>query len=83
MTMQYKAVELLKTEHIGKIVQSNDGYDGLYVVTDNLGEITLNSIWNKEPVVLSSLILEKEFKDITEEYWNSSLEPVLNSDIPF
>ncbi|ELC8386662.1 hypothetical protein QYB57_000341 [Clostridium perfringens] len=78
--MQYKAVELLKTEHIGKIVQSNDG---LYVVTDNLGEITLNSIWNKEPVVLSSLILEKEFKDITEEYWNSSLEPVLKSDIPF
>ena len=78
--MQYKAVELLKTEHIGKIVQSNDG---LYVVTDNLGEITLNSIWNKEPIVLSSLILEKEFKDITEEYWNSSLEPVLKSDIPF
>lgn len=81
--MQYKAVELLKTEHIGKIVQSNDGYDRLYVVTDNLGEITLNSIWNKEPVVLSSLILEKEFKNITEEYWNSSLEPVLKSDIPF
>ncbi|HBI6903859.1 hypothetical protein BFS07_01580 [Clostridium perfringens] len=81
--MQYKAVELLKTEHIGKIVQSNDGYDGLYVVTENLGEITLNSIWNKEPVVLSSLILEKEFKDITEEYWNSSLEPVLKSEIPF
>ena len=74
--MQYKAVELLKTEHIGKIVQSNDGF--VYVVTDELDEITLNLAWNKEPVVLSSLILEKEFKDITEEYWNSSLEPVLN-----
>ncbi|HII4481430.1 hypothetical protein [Clostridium perfringens] len=53
--MQYKAVELLKTEHIGKIVQSNDGYDRLYVVTDNLGEITLNSIWNKEPVLKSDI----------------------------
>ncbi len=82
--MQYKAVELLKAEHIGKIVQSNDGYDGLYVVTDNLGEITLNSIWNKEPVVLSSLILEKEFKDITEEYWNNNLvELELDLDMPF
>lgn len=79
--MQYKAVELLKTEHIGKIVQSNDGF--VYVVTDDLDEITLNLAWNKEPVVLSSLILEKEFKDITEEYWNSSLEPVLKSEIPF
>ena len=79
--MQYKAVELLKTEHIGKIVQSNDGF--VYVVTDELDEITLNLAWNKKPVVLSSNILEKEFKDITEEYWNSSSEPVLNSDIPF
>ena len=79
--MKYKVVELLKTEHIGKIVQSNDGF--VYVVTDELGEITLNLAWNKEPVVLSSKILEKEFKDITEEYWNSSSEPVLNSDIPF
>ncbi|HAT4125271.1 hypothetical protein [Clostridium perfringens] len=74
--MKYKAIELLKDEHIGKIVQSNDGF--VYVVTDELDEITLNLAWNKEPVVLSSLILEKEFKDITEEYWNSSLEPVLN-----
>lgn len=79
--MKYKAIELLKDEHIGKIVQSNDGF--VYVVTDELDEITLNLAWNKEPVVLSSLILEKEFKDITEEYWNSSSEPVLNSDIPF
>lgn len=74
--MKYKAIELLKDEHIGKIVQSNDGF--VYLVTDELDEITLNLAWNKEPVVLSSLILEKEFKDITEEYWNSSLEPVLN-----
>lgn len=79
--MKYKAIELLKDEHIGKIVQSNDGF--VYVVTDELDEITLNLAWNKEPVVLSSNILEKEFKDITEEYWNSSSEPVLNSDIPF
>ena len=79
--MKYKAIELLKDEHIGKIVQSNDGF--VYVVADELDEITLNLAWNKEPVVLSSLILEKEFKDITEEYWNSSSEPVLNSDIPF
>ncbi|EJT6664001.1 hypothetical protein C4D51_09390 [Clostridium perfringens] len=79
--MKYRAIELLKDEHIGKIVQSNDGF--VYVVTDDLDEITLNLAWNKEPVVLSSNILEKEFKDITEEYWNSSLEPVLKSDIPF
>ncbi|EOU1674281.1 hypothetical protein [Clostridium perfringens] len=79
--MKYKAIELLKDEHIGKIVQSNDGF--VYVVADELDEITLNLAWNKEPVVLSSNILEKEFKDITEEYWNSSSEPVLNSDIPF
>ena len=79
--MKYKAIELLKDEHIGKIVQSNDGF--VYVVTDELDKITLNLAWNKEPVVLSSNILEKEFKDITEEYWNSSLEPVLKSDIPF
>ncbi|AOY53329.1 hypothetical protein [Clostridium perfringens] len=79
--MKYKAIELLKDEHIGKIVQSNDGF--VYVVTDELDKITLNLAWNKEPVVLSSNILEKEFKDITEEYWNSSSEPVLNSDIPF
>ena len=79
--MKYKAIELLKDEHIGKIVQSNDGF--VYVVTDELDEITLNLAWNKEPVVLSSLILEKEFKDITEEYWNSSSEAVLKSDIPF
>ena len=79
--MKYKAIELLKDEHIGRIVQSNDGF--VYVVTDELDEITLNLAWNKEPVVLSSNILEKEFKDITEEYWNSSSEPVLNSDIPF
>lgn len=79
--MKYKAIELLKDEHIGKIVQSNDGF--VYVVTDELDEITLNLAWNKEPVVLSSNILEKEFKDITEEYWNSSSESVLNSDIPF
>ncbi|EOU2021426.1 hypothetical protein [Clostridium perfringens] len=79
--MKYKAIELLKDEHIGKIVQSNDGF--VYVVTDELDEITLNLAWNKEPVVLSSSILEKEFKDITEEYWNSSSEPVLKSDMPF
>lgn len=79
--MKYKVVELLKTEYVGKIVQSNDGF--VYVVTDECGEITLNLAWNKKPVILSSLILEKEFKDITEEYWNSSLEPVLKSDIPF
>ncbi|ELC8382973.1 TPA: hypothetical protein K8M95_001490 [Clostridium perfringens] len=79
--MKYRAIELLKDEHIGKIVQSNDGF--VYVVTDDLDEITLNLAWNKEPVVLSSLILEKEFKDITEEYWNSSSEPVLKSDMPF
>ncbi|HAT4314137.1 TPA: hypothetical protein I9097_001399 [Clostridium perfringens] len=79
--MKYKVVELLKTEYVGKIVQSNDGF--VYVVTDECGEITLNLAWNKKPVILSSLILEKEFKDITEEYWNSSLEPVSNSDIPF
>ncbi len=79
--MKYRAIELLKDEYIGKIVQSNDGF--VYVVTDDLDEITLNLAWNKEPVVLSSNILEKEFKDITEEYWNSSSEPVLNSDIPF
>ncbi|XZJ40767.1 hypothetical protein ACSXCW_03710 [Clostridium perfringens] len=79
--MKYKAIELLKDEHIGKIVQSNDGF--VYVVTDELDEITLNLAWNKEPVVLSSNILEKEFKDITEEYWNSSSEAVLKSDIPF
>lgn len=79
--MKYKAIELLKDEHIGKIVQSNDGF--VYVVTDELDEITLNLAWNKEPVVLSSKILEKEFKDITEEYWNSSSEPVLKSDMPF
>ncbi|MGU9061854.1 hypothetical protein [Clostridium perfringens] len=79
--MKYRAIELLKDEHIGKIVQSNDG--SVYVVTDDLDEIILNLAWNKEPVVLSSNILEKEFKDITEEYWNSSSEPVLNSDIPF
>ncbi|ELC8464937.1 hypothetical protein ACV3ZD_05025 [Clostridium perfringens] len=79
--MKYKAIELLKDEHIGKIVQSNDGF--VYVVTDELDEITLNLAWNKEPVVLSSNILEKEFKDITEEYWNSSSEPVLKSDMPF
>lgn len=79
--MKYRAIELLKDEHIGKIVQSNDGF--VYVVTDDLDEITLNLAWNKETVVLSSNILEKEFKDITEEYWNSSSEPVLNSDIPF
>lgn len=79
--MKYRAIELLKDEHIGKIVQSNDGF--VYVVTDDLDEIILNLAWNKEPVVLSSLILEKEFKDITEEYWNSSLEPVLKSEIPF
>ncbi|EOU1600906.1 hypothetical protein [Clostridium perfringens] len=79
--MKYRAIELLKDEHIGKIVQSNDGF--VYVVTDELDEITLNLAWNKEPVVLSSNILEKEFKDITEEYWNSSSESVLNSDIPF
>lgn len=79
--MKYKVVELLKTEYVGKIVQSNDGF--VYVVTDECGEITLNLAWNKKPVILSSLILEKEFKDITEEYWNRSLEPVSNSDIPF
>ncbi|MDK0626946.1 hypothetical protein P5F04_08445 [Clostridium perfringens] len=79
--MKYKAIELLKDEHIGKIVQSNDGF--VYVVTDELDEITLNLVWNKQPVVLSSNILEKEFKDITEEYWNSSSESVLNSDMPF
>ncbi|WP_415337575.1 hypothetical protein [Clostridium perfringens] len=79
--MEYRAIELLKDEHIGKIVQSNDGF--VYVVTDELDEITLNLAWNKEPVVLSSNILEKEFKDITEEYWNSSSEPVLKSDMPF
>lgn len=79
--MKYRAIELLKDEHIGKIVQSNDGF--VYVVTDDLDEITLNLAWNKEPVVLSSLILEKEFKDIKEEYWNSSSEPVLKSDMPF
>lgn len=79
--MQYKAVELLKDEHIGKIVQSNDGF--VYVVTDEFGIITLNLACNKKPVILSSLILEKEFKDITEEYWNSTTAPVLNSDIPF
>ncbi|HAT4312930.1 hypothetical protein ACV3R5_15305 [Clostridium perfringens] len=79
--MKYRAIELLKDEHIGKIVQSNDGF--VYVVTDELDEITLNLAWNKEPVVLSSNILEKEFKDITEGYWNSSSEPVLKSDMPF
>ncbi|MGU8434622.1 hypothetical protein ACV3RS_11450 [Clostridium perfringens] len=79
--MKYKVVELLKTEYVGKTVQSNDGF--VYVVTDECGEITLNLAWNKKPVILSSLILEKEFKDITEEYWNRSLEPVSNSDIPF
>ncbi|HAT4348507.1 hypothetical protein [Clostridium perfringens] len=79
--MKYKAIELLKNEHIGKIVQSNDGF--VYVVTDEDGMITLNLAWNKKPVILSSIILEKEFRDITEEYWNSSSEPVLNSDIPF
>ncbi|MCX0404576.1 hypothetical protein [Clostridium perfringens] len=79
--MKYKVFELLKDEYIGKIVQSNDGF--VYVVTDELDEITLNLAWNKEPVVLSSNILEKEFKDITEEYWNSSSESVLNSDMPF
>lgn len=79
--MKYKVVELLKTKHIGKIVQSNDGF--VYVVTDECGEITLNLAWNKKPVILSSLILEKEFKDITEEYWNSTTAPVSNSDIPF
>lgn len=79
--MKYKVVELLKTEYVGKIVQSNDGF--VYVVTDECGEITLNLAWNKKPVILSSFILEKEFKDITEEYWNRSLEPVSNSDIPF
>ena len=79
--MKYKAIELLKDEHIGKIVQSNDGF--VYVVTDELDEINFNLEWNKEPVVLSSNILEKEFKDITEEYWNSSSEPVLKSDMPF
>ncbi|BDS17338.1 hypothetical protein [Clostridium perfringens] len=79
--MKYKAIELLKNEHIGKIVQSNDGF--VYVVTDEDGMTTLNLAWNKKPVILSSIILEKEFRDITEEYWNSSSEPVLNSDIPF
>ena len=80
--MQYQAVELLKPEHIGKIVQSNDGF--VYVVTDNFIEITLNSLWDKEPVVLGSLILEKEFKDITEEYWNNNLvELELDLDMPF
>lgn len=80
--MQYKAVELLKPEHIGKIVQSNDGF--VYVVTDKFIEITLNSLWDKEPVVLGSLILEKEFKDITEEYWNNNLvELELDLDMPF
>lgn len=79
--MTYKAFDLLKDEHIGKIVQSNDGF--VYVVTDELGEITLNLAWNKEPVILSSIILQKEFKDITEEYWNSSSEPILNANIPF
>lgn len=79
--MKYRAIELLKDEHIGKIVQSNDGF--VYVVTDELDEITLNLAWNKEPVVLSSNILEKEFKDITEGYWNSSSESVLKSDMPF
>lgn len=79
--MKYKAIELLKVKHIGMIVQANDGF--VYIVTDECGEITLNSMWNKKPVLLSSTILEKEFKDITEEYWNSSSEPVLNSDIPF
>ena len=79
--MKYKAIELLKVKHIGMIVQANDGF--VYVVTDECGEITLNSMWNKKPVLLSSTILEKEFKDITEEYWNGSSEPVLNSDIPF
>ncbi|EPB8178476.1 hypothetical protein ACRTAO_001138 [Clostridium perfringens] len=38
--MKYRAIELLKDEHIGKIVQSNDGF--VYVVTDDLDEITLN-----------------------------------------
>lgn len=79
--MAYKVVELLKAEYVGMIVQANDGF--VYVVTDECGEITLNSMWNKKPVLLSSTILEKEFKDITEEYWNSSSEPVLDSDIPF
>ncbi len=79
--MTYKVVELLKDEHIGMIVQANDGF--VYVVTDECGEITLSLAWNKKPVILSSLILEKEFKDITEEYWNSTTAPVLNSDIPF
>ncbi|HHD2785525.1 hypothetical protein [Clostridium perfringens] len=79
--MGYKAVELLKAEYVGKIIQANDGF--VYVVTDECGEITLNLAWNKKPVILSSLILEKEFKDITEEYWNSTAAPVLNSDIPF
>ena len=79
--MGYKAVELLKAEYVGKIVQANDGF--VYVVTDECGEITLNLAWNKKPVILSSLILEKEFKDITEEYWNSTTAPVLNSDVPF
>lgn len=79
--MTYKVVELLKAECVGKIVQANDGF--IYVVTDECGEITLNLAWNKKPVILSSLILEKEFKDITEEYWNSTTAPVLNSDIPF
>lgn len=79
--MKYKAIELLNDEYVGKIVQSNDGF--VYVVTSELDEITLNLAWNKEPVILSSNILGKEFKDITEEYWNSSSEPVLNSDIPF
>ncbi|WP_150542710.1 hypothetical protein [Clostridium perfringens] len=79
--MTYKVVELLKAECVGKIVQANDGF--IYVVTDECGKITLNLAWNKKPVILSSLILEKEFKDITEEYWNSTTAPVLNSDIPF
>lgn len=80
--MKYKVVELLKTEYVGKIVQSNDGF--VYVVTDECGEITLNLAWNKKPVILSSLILEKEFKDITEEYWNNSLvEPELDLDMTF
>lgn len=79
--MKYKAIELLKDECVGMIVQANDRF--VCVVTDEAGEITLNSIWNKKPVLLSSTILEKEFKDITEEYWNSSSELLLDSDIPF
>lgn len=79
--MTYKVVELLKAKYIGMIVQANDGF--VYVVTDECGEIKLNLTCNKKPVILSSLILEKEFKDITEEYWNSTTVPVSNSDIPF